>query len=179
MRCCPGDRNSVCNCRRLCSRPEQRFGQHQRDGHRSKRSRDPGSHLTITNTDRGVDVRVLTTNPTGFFTAGSLPLGTYTVKIANAGFRTEAVTGLVLNANDALTVNRSLVPGGASEIVTVTAAEAQLDMQDATSATLIDSTQINEMALITRNYETLLNLQPGVAFGGASRSEEHTSELQS
>src|ERR1035437_989500 len=127
-----------------------------------------GATVTITNTDRGVDVRVLTTNPTGFFTAGSLPLGTYTVKIANAGFRTEAVTGLVLNANDALTVNRSLVPGGASEIVTVTAAEAQLDMQDATSATLIDSTQINEMALITRNYETLLNLQPGVAFGGAS-----------
>ena len=127
-----------------------------------------GAAVTITNTDRGEDIRALTTNSAGYFTAESLPLGTYTVKIAGTGFKTSAVTGLVLNANDALTVNRSLVPGGASEVVTVTAAEAQLDMQDATSATLIDSTQINEMALITRNYETLLNLEPGVAFGGAS-----------
>jgi Carboxypeptidase regulatory-like domain/TonB-dependent Receptor Plug Domain len=127
-----------------------------------------GATVTLTNTDRGADIRVVTTSSTGFFTAGSLPLGTYTVKIADAGFKTDAVTGLVLHANDALTVNRVLVPGGASEVVSVTADEAQLDVQDATSSTLINSTQLNELTLITRNYETLMNLQPGVAFGGAS-----------
>ena len=26
---------------------------------------------------------------------------------------------------------------------------------------------MNEMPLVTRNYETLMNLQPGVVFGGA------------
>ena len=74
-----------------------------------------GAAVTITNTDRGEDIRALTTNSAGYFTAESLPLGTYTVKIAGTGFKTSAVTGLVLNANDALTVNRSLVPGGASD----------------------------------------------------------------
>jgi hypothetical protein len=127
-----------------------------------------GATVTLTNTDRGEDIRTLKTSASGFYIAESLPLGTYKVTVSQPSFKTEIVTGLVLHASDALTVNRSLVPGGANEIVSVTADEAQLDLQDATSAGLINSTQINEMALITRNYESLINLQPGVAFGGAS-----------
>jgi Carboxypeptidase regulatory-like domain/TonB-dependent Receptor Plug Domain len=127
-----------------------------------------GAAVTLTNTDRGEKIRVLTTNSAGFFTAESLPLGTYSVTVAFSGFKTDVVTGLLLHANDALTVNRSLVPGGTNEVITVTADEAQLDLQDATSSGLINSAQINEMPLITRNYESLINLQPGVAFGGAS-----------
>jgi hypothetical protein len=127
-----------------------------------------GATVTVTNTDRGEDIRVLKTSTRGFFTAESLPLGAYTVTVANAGFKTEAVTGLVLHAADALTVNRTLMPGATSEVVSVTAGEAQLNLEDATSATLINSEQLNEMPLVTRNYETLMNLQPGVAYGGAS-----------
>jgi len=127
-----------------------------------------GATVTLTNTDRGEDIRVLPTNSAGFFTAESLPLGTYTVKIADAGFKTDAVTDLVLHANDALTVNRILVPGGANEVVTVTAAEAQLNLENASSEGLINGEQMSEMPLVTRNYETLMNLQPGVAYGGAS-----------
>jgi hypothetical protein len=127
-----------------------------------------GATVTITNMDRGEDIRVLITNSAGFFTAEALPLGTYKVTIAGAHFKTEVVTGLVLHAADALTVNQVLTPGGANEIVTVTAGSAQVDLEDATSAGLINSTQMNEMPLITRNYETLINLQPGVAFSGAT-----------
>lgn len=127
-----------------------------------------GATVTITNTDRGEDIRVLKTNSSGFYTADSLPLGTYKVTISDQGFKTEQVTGLVLHAADALTVNRTLVPGGVSEIVSVNASEAQLDLEDATSSGLINSTQMSEMPLLTRNYEVLMNLQPGVAFGGAT-----------
>jgi hypothetical protein len=127
-----------------------------------------GATVTLTNTDRGVDVRILTTTSAGFFTAQSLPLGTYTVKIANAGFKTDVVTGLVLHANDALTVNRTLVAGGATETVTVTAADAQVNFENASSEGLINNEQMNEMPLLTRNYETLMNLQPGVAYGGGT-----------
>ena len=124
--------------------------------------------VTITNTDRGQEIRTLTTNSAGYYTAGSLPLGTYTVKVAARGFAAEAVTGLVLHANDTLTVNRTLTPGGTSEVVTVTAAQAQLNLESASSEGLINSEQISEMPLLTRNYEVLLNLQPGVAFGGGT-----------
>jgi hypothetical protein len=127
-----------------------------------------GATVTLTNTDRGALIRELKTNSTGFYTGQSLPLGTYTVVISAPGFKTTTVTGLVLNVNDALTVNRTLIAGGANESVIVTAAEAQINLESASSEGLIDGTQIGELAMMTRNYETLVNLQPGVAFGGAS-----------
>ncbi len=122
-----------------------------------------GATVTLTNTDRGQDLRVLTTSSAGFYTATSLPLGMYTVKVSATGFKTETVTGLQLHAADALTVNRTLVTGSVSEVITVTAAEAQLNLENATSQALINSEQMNEMPLVTRNYATLMNLQPGVA----------------
>ena len=127
-----------------------------------------GASVTLTNTDRGQDIRKLSTNSAGFYTATSLPLGTYSVKVTSSGFKSELVTGLVLHVNDALTVNRTLVVGNAEDTISVTADQVQLNLQDATSAGLINSTQIDQLALITRNYESLINLQPGVAFGGAS-----------
>ncbi|MGA8873949.1 MAG: carboxypeptidase-like regulatory domain-containing protein, partial [Candidatus Korobacteraceae bacterium] len=127
-----------------------------------------GATVTVTNTDRGEDIRVLTTNKSGFYAADSLPLGTYKVTFGDHGFKTEVVNGLMLNAADALTINQTLTPGGANEIVQVTAGEAQLNLEDATSQGLINSTQLNEMPLVTRNYETLMNLEPGVVYGGAT-----------
>jgi hypothetical protein len=127
-----------------------------------------GATVTITNTDRGVDVRVLTTNSTGYFTAGSLPLGTYTVKIANAGFKAETVSDLVLHAADALTVNKVLVTGNVSEVVNVHADEAQLNLASSSSEGLISGDQMNELVLNNRNYEQFLQLQPGVVYGGAT-----------
>jgi len=127
-----------------------------------------GASVTLTNTDRGENIRVLKTSTSGFYTADRLPLGTYSIKVEYQGFKTAVVTGLVLHAADALTVNRALVPGGASEIVSVTADQARLDFEDATSQSLINSTQMNEMPLVTRNYEMLMILQPGVAYGGST-----------
>jgi hypothetical protein len=129
-----------------------------------------GASVTITNTDRGEDIRVTKTNGAGFFMAESLPLGAYKVTITSSNFKTEVVAGIVLHAADELTVNRALTPGGANEVVTVNASDllVNVNLEDATSAGLINSEQMNEMPLVTRNYETLMNLQPGVTFGGAT-----------
>lgn len=127
-----------------------------------------GATVTLTNTDRGEDVRTLTTNSAGFYTATSLPLGTYSVKIASGGFKSEVVTGLVLHVHDALTVNRTLSPGSATETVTVTAEQVQLNLENGMSQGLINGTQIRELSLNNRNYEQLLLLQPGVSYGGSS-----------
>ena len=127
-----------------------------------------GAEVTVRNTDRGEDIRVLKTNSAGFYTAGSLPLGKYTVKLSAKGFKTETLTGIALHADDSLTVNRSLAPGSVSDVVTVSASALQVNQESASSEGLINSEQINEMPLLTRNYEVLMNLQPGVAFGGAT-----------
>jgi Carboxypeptidase regulatory-like domain/TonB-dependent Receptor Plug Domain len=130
-----------------------------------------GAIVTLTNTDRGAIVRTLTTSSAGFYTGTSLPLGTYTVQVSDNGFKTAVVTDLVLHANDALTVNRTLIPGGATETVSVTADEAQLNLENATSAGLINGDQLNELVLNGRNYETFLQLQPGVVYGNASTDQ--------
>jgi hypothetical protein len=127
-----------------------------------------GATVTLINTDRNHVERTLTTSSSGFFTATALPLGTYTVKVSDSGFKTDAVTGLVLHVSDALTVNRSLVAGNAGDTITVTADQARVNLEDPTSAGLINSDQIGEMPLSTRNYESLINLQPGVAYGGGT-----------
>ncbi len=127
-----------------------------------------GATVTLTNTDRNHVERTLKTTAAGFFTANSLPLGTYSVQLTDSGFKTDTVTTLVLHANDALTVNRALVPGSETENVTVTADAAQLNLENATSAGLISGDQLNELVLNNRNYEQFLQLQPGVVFGGAS-----------
>jgi hypothetical protein len=127
-----------------------------------------GATVTLTNTDRGQNIRVLTTSSAGYYTATSLPLGAYTVKITAPGFKTETVIGLQLHAADSLTVNKVLVAGSNDETITVTAAEAQLNLEDASSTGLINGEQMNELVLNYRNYEQFLTLQPGVAFGGAS-----------
>jgi hypothetical protein len=127
-----------------------------------------GATVKLINTDRGETVRTLSTNGSGFYTGTSLPLGTYTVEVVDQGFKTVDVKGLALHVNDALTVSRTLPAGGVNETVSVQANPVQLNFEDATSQGLINSTQMNEMPLVTRNYETLLNLQPGVSFGGAT-----------
>jgi Carboxypeptidase regulatory-like domain len=127
-----------------------------------------GAAVVLTNTDRGQDVRILKTDSSGSYTGASLPLGTYTVKVSDSGFKTEVVTGLVLHASDALTMNRTLVVGNVAETVTVSADQVQLNLENGMSQGLINGTQIRELALNNRNYEQLLVLQPGVSYGGAS-----------
>jgi Carboxypeptidase regulatory-like domain/TonB-dependent Receptor Plug Domain len=127
-----------------------------------------GATVTLTNTDRGHVERTLTTNSGGFYTATSLPLGTYTVKLVGSGFKSDSVTGLVLHTNDALTVNRALAVGSPDQEVTITADAVQVNFENGTSQGLINGTQVRELVLNNRNYEQLVQLQPGVAYGGAN-----------
>ena len=127
-----------------------------------------GATVNLLNTDRNATVRTVPTNGAGFYTATSLPLGTYTVQIIDAGFKTHSVTGLILHVDDKLTVNRQLVVGSSEQTVTVAADALHVNLEDATAAGLINGTQTRELVLSTRNYEQLLSLQPGVAFTGST-----------
>ena len=46
-----------------------------------------GAKVTVTNTDRAFVERVTTTNKDGFYTATSLPLGTYSVSVDDEGLQ--------------------------------------------------------------------------------------------
>jgi hypothetical protein len=127
-----------------------------------------GAQVVLTNTDRNHVERTLTTNASGYYTATALPLGNYSVDISDAGFKKTKVTHLMLHVGDALNVDRSLAAGEATETITVSADEARVNLSDAASEGLINSEQLNEMPLATRNYAALVNLMPGVTTSGSS-----------
>jgi hypothetical protein len=130
-----------------------------------------GAVVTLTNTDRAYVERSLKTDKIGYYTASSLPLGNYSVTIAMKGFKTATVSGLVLHANDALKLDRKLAVGSASDTVSVVANRAVLNLKNGMSEGLVSGTQVRELPLVTRNYEQLLTLQPGVSYGSDTNDQ--------
>ncbi len=130
-----------------------------------------GAVVTVTQTDRAQVERTVKSNKLGFYTAESLPVGPYSVTIAMKGFKTATVTGLVLNANDALKVDQKLAIGEATESVTVTASQAAVNLENGNSEGLVNGNQVRELVLNNRNYEQLVTLQPGVSYGSATNDQ--------
>jgi Carboxypeptidase regulatory-like domain/TonB-dependent Receptor Plug Domain len=93
-----------------------------------------------------------------------LPVGTYNLSIEAAGFKKSIREAIALNVNDKLTFNVKLEVGDVTQTVTVEEAPIQVQLQNgAEQSTTITGTQIRELALVTRNYEQLIGLMPGVS----------------
>src|ERR1035438_1773387 len=67
-----------------------------------------GAKITITNTDRNMVIREVTTETAGAYSAPLLPIGNYSIKVEAKGFKTETRTGVVLNVSDSLKINIAL-----------------------------------------------------------------------
>ncbi len=127
-----------------------------------------GAVVTLTNTDRAYVVRTLKTDKAGYYAASSLPPGNYAVAVTMKGFKTTSEAGLVLHANGAMRVDEKLAVGSAGDTVAVVADAMPLNLKNGMSEGLVTGTQVRELPLVTRNYEQLLTLQPGVVYGGTS-----------
>ncbi|HXW93802.1 MAG TPA: carboxypeptidase regulatory-like domain-containing protein [Terriglobales bacterium] len=124
--------------------------------------------VTITNTDENVVARTLETDANGQYSAPLLPVGHYAVTAQAPSFKKTEQTNITLDVNANLALNFSLEVGSAQETVTVTQSPVAVDMETAQAQTVITSTEINELAVNTRNYEQLVTLMAGVSTGLAS-----------
>ena len=143
----------------------------------------PNARITITNTDRNTEQRVLTSNGTGDFSAPQLPIGHYSIRVEATGFKNYQQSGITLNVNDRHAVAVRLDVGNVQETVNVQANALQVDTQSAAATGLITGTQIRELALQSRNYEELVALMPGVTsdigdalYAGVSAPGGNTNE---
>ena len=123
----------------------------------------PGAKVTIFNVRQNHDERAVTTDTAGNYAAPYLPVSTYRISVEGKGFKKAVREDIVLNVNDKLTVNVPLEVGDLTQTVTVQEAPVHVDLQSATQSTVVNGTQIREQALITRNYEQLVALMPGVS----------------
>jgi len=127
----------------------------------------PKAKVSVINTDRNQVVRTVTTETSGVYSAVLLPIGHYSVKAEAAGFKTETITGIVLNVNDVLKVNLTMQVGAVSETVEVTASAATVELGTPAVENTVEGAQVRELSLATRNYEQLVALMPGVTNQGA------------
>lgn len=120
------------------------------------------AQVTVTNEATGIAKSIKTGN-SGEYTAPLLPIGKYDVSVEVQGFKKFVNQGIVLNVNDKLTVNAALQVGDITQQVNVEAKAVQVELQQGgEQSTTVDGTQIRELALVTRNYQQLISLTPGV-----------------
>jgi len=122
----------------------------------------PGATVTVFNVGQNRNASVVTTDSAGNYTAALLPVGEYNVSVEAKGFRKVTKEDISLHVNDKLAINVQLEVGNVTESITVRETPVHVETQNATQSTVISGTQIREEALITRNYEQLVGLMPGV-----------------
>jgi hypothetical protein len=108
---------------------------------------------TVTLTETSTSARrVVTTNALGEYNARSLPVGTYRIEAEKAGFQKLSRDGVVLTTASTLSVDLVLQVGSQSQTVNVTEQVPLLQAQSGEVSTLVDSTQIVNLPLATRNF---------------------------
>ena len=135
----------------------------------------PNAQVIVTNIDRNAVVRTVVTDGGGNYSADLLDVGHYSVSAEAKGFKKATLTHINLNVADKLTVNLKLEVGDVQQEVTVESAPLQVSLQSAEQSTVINGTQIRELALITRNYAQLVGMMPGVSSGSVDQLYVGTS----
>ncbi len=118
--------------------------------------------VVLHNIDTTVE-HVSTSNDTGSYVFTDITPGRYTLKVSAPSFSSKQVSEFILAVNQTATIDLSLAAGVPTEIVTVEASSAQLQVSTAELGTVIATKQVNDLPLNGRNFTQLLSLTPGVA----------------
>ena len=117
----------------------------------------PNAQVTITDIDTG-SAHPVTTNGSGQYTLGNLPVGPYQLEVAAAGFQTYKQIGIVLQVNDSVQLNVTMQVGTSSETVEVEANASMVQTQTPNLSQVIDGKRIVELPLNGRDPTQLITI---------------------
>jgi Carboxypeptidase regulatory-like domain/TonB dependent receptor len=121
----------------------------------------PNAQVLIISDLTGVRYQTVT-NSEGIYTFPSVAPGPYRIQVSKLGFKTIVRPDIVLNVQDALSVNFTLPIGAVSETVTVEGGAPLINTTDATVSTVVDRQFAENLPLNGRSFQTLIYLTPGV-----------------
>ncbi|HZR66859.1 MAG TPA: carboxypeptidase regulatory-like domain-containing protein, partial [Terriglobales bacterium] len=121
----------------------------------------PNASVTLTNNQTGVTQKMVASSA-GYFRFASLPPSIYTVAISAPGFKTALQQNVVLQVTEVRTVNVSLEIGQESAQVSVHAAAAPVQLNEASVTNVIGGRELYDIPLSNRNFVDLFALTPGV-----------------
>jgi len=119
------------------------------------------AEVTATNPSTGF-TRTTTSNETGAYVLPLLPPGTYELKVHAASFSTVEQKGITLQVGQSLTVNETLKPGGATVVLEVTSAVAQIETSSSQVVGSVSQSEVSSLPILNRNFSGLETLIPGV-----------------
>ena len=117
--------------------------------------------VTALQTDTGRKT-VVTTAQDGAFVFPALLPTTYTLTVSSTGFQVYQQSGLVLQANQSVTLRVKLAVGTTSQSVEVTTAIPQVDTTSGTLSQVIGQERVVDLPLNGRNAAALITLVAGV-----------------
>lgn len=125
--------------------------------------------VSLTDESRGFKRKALT-DENGAFVLSQLTPGRYTITVEQTGFLTAHLPDVVLNAADQRSVRIGLQLASRTEGVSVSADSALVRETPAVSTT-VERRFIENQPLNGRNFQTLINLSPGVVITASSLPE--------
>jgi hypothetical protein len=133
----------------------------------------PGATVKAVEAATGLS-RDTVTGADGRYVITALRPTTYDVTAELAGFQTSQRKGLLLQANENLTVNFSLELGNLAETITVAGVSPTVDVTSSAISEVVDSKRIVELPLNGRDAATLSTLVPGMVLTTVDRESGKT-----
>jgi hypothetical protein len=101
------------------------------------------------------------TNANGGYLFVNLPIGSYTLTLTHAGFQSQTIPSILVQANRTVSLNAELKVGNVSESITVEETPL-LNVVDTTNGYVMDKLEIDSVPLPTGSFTGLALLSPGV-----------------
>jgi hypothetical protein len=120
-----------------------------------------GATVTVIDTERGIN-RTLTSDDAGEYNAPNLTPGMYTVRAEAKGFKKLERQNVALEVGKEVRVDLTVQPGQQEQTVTVTEAVPLVETTTATLGGTLENSEIVDLPLNGRDYQSLLGLRPGV-----------------
>jgi hypothetical protein len=121
----------------------------------------PGAEIIVVNDGTGLKY-MTSTNGEGIYAIPNLAPGPYRIQVSKVGFKTLIKPDIILNVEDALSINFTLPIGAASVTVTVEGGAPAMNTTDATVSTVVDRQFAENLPMNGRSFQTLIQLTPGV-----------------
>jgi outer membrane receptor protein involved in Fe transport len=122
----------------------------------------PGASVTVFGLTLPEQGRTAITDLEGAFIFDVLPVGTYSMSVEMIGYRPYEMVQIVVNPDEARTFNVVLAEG-LTERVVVVAERTVIDTTDTSTHEVLDATYVNKLPLVSRRYQQILTLFPGVS----------------
>ena len=136
-----------------------------------------GATVTLKNEGTGIE-RKTTSGGQGEFIFSQVEPGVYSVLVEAASFKKAVARNMVVEVAKPTHVTIALEIGSVSETVTVTATQDVINSTSPTLTNVINTRQVQDLPLPTRNPLDLAGLQPGVAVTGTDNRGSSISGLR-